>query len=100
MSKSLDQLARNLAGGMSRRKALWQFVSGLGVVATLTGRRAYAGYSEPCSDYCEEQAEIFKSQCLEYSAECPPDYCADMTLTHMIGINGIRPCFPSFNGHD
>ena len=43
MSKSLDQLARNLASGMSRRKALWQFVSGLGVVAALTGRKAYAG---------------------------------------------------------
>ena len=43
MRKSLDQLARNLASGMSRRKAIWQFVGGLGVVAALTGRKAYAG---------------------------------------------------------
>ena len=58
MSKSLDQLARNLASGMSRRKALWQFVSGLGVVAALTGRKAYAR-SPFCEEFCAAQAEIF-----------------------------------------
>jgi hypothetical protein len=95
MSKSLDQLARNLAGGMSRRKALWRFFSGLGMVAALTGRKAYGGWSEPCSDYCEAQAEIFKSQCLEYSAECDPDYCADMTLLPPIEFNRTPfPCVP------
>jgi len=50
MHDSFDRLARNLAGGMSRRKALWQFFSGLGVVAAvLTGGTARA------DDRCEEE---------------------------------------------
>ena len=42
MSKSLDLLAKNLASGMSRRKALWSFFSSLGVVGIFTGRKAFA----------------------------------------------------------
>jgi hypothetical protein len=94
MSKSLDQLARNLAGGMSRRKAIWQFVSGLGVVAALTGRKAYADdldqHERRCRDFCHEQAETFKEYCLQASDSCAEGYCADVTLNcgGGIGING------------
>jgi len=82
MSKSLDQLARNLASGMSRRKALWQFVSGLGVVAALTGRKAYAhDHEHRCRDYCREQAEYLERLCMEYSEEyCSHGYCADYSI--------------------
>jgi hypothetical protein len=85
MSNSLDQLARNLASGMSRRKALWQFVSGLGVVAALTGRKAFAGNRHQCEEFCEEQAEIFKHLCIEASKYCKSGHCAEWTL---IGFNG------------
>ena len=94
MSKSLDQLARNLAGGMSRRKAIWQFVSGLGVVAALTGRKAYADdldqHERRCRDFCHEQAETFKELCLRASRRCPGGRCAEFTLIHLleVGVNG------------
>jgi hypothetical protein len=84
MSKSLDQLARNLASGMSRRKALWQFVSGLGVVAALSGRKAYAGES-CCAEFCAAQAEIFYALCLEASLNCGKGCCAEFSL---IAFNG------------
>ena len=81
MSRSLDQLARNLASGMSRRKALWQFVSGLGVVAALTGPKAYAHDHERCRDYCREQAEYLEHLCMEYSEEhCGQGSCADYSI--------------------
>jgi hypothetical protein len=71
---------------MSRRKALWQFVSGLGVVAALTGRKAFAhDHKHHCHEFCEEQAEIFKHLCIEASELCGPGCCAEFTL---IGFNG------------
>lgn len=88
MKKSLDELARNLASGMSRRKAIWQFVGGLGVVAALTGRKAYA--DGVCEGFCEEQAEIFRNLCLQASKRCPSGRCAEFTLIHLleVGVNG------------
>ncbi len=93
MSKSLDQLARNLASGMSRRKALWQFVSGLGVVAALTGRKAYAN-SPFCAEFCAVQAEIFYGLCLEASLNCGPGCCAEFTL---VGFNSTFPIGVTLN---
>jgi hypothetical protein len=90
MSKSLDQLARNLASGMSRRKAIWQFMAGLGVVAAFTGRKAYAGGEGRCAARCEEQAIVFLSMCLEASAYCPKGSCAEWT---MIGFNRTETFF-------
>lgn len=101
MSKSLDQLARNLASGMSRRKALWQFVSGLGVVAALTGRKAYAR-SPFCAGFCAAQAEIFYGLCLEASLCCGRGSCAEFSLIGFNGVIGIDAAGPksalSFNG--
>jgi hypothetical protein len=89
MSKSLDQLARNLASGMSRRKAIWQFITGLGVVAALTGRKAYAeGGNGRCGFFCDEQALIFAEACYEASAFCPKGTCPEFTLIEL--RTGIR----------
>ena len=95
MSESLDQLAKNLASGMSRRKAIWQFITSLGVVAAFTGRKAYAVPSGGCAEFCEAQTLIFHDLCLEASARCRPGYCAEFTL---IRVNGQAPysCVPVF----
>lgn len=88
MRASLDQLARNLASGVSRRKALWQFVSSLGVVGALTGRKAYAdirGHHHGCERFCEEQADLFQRICMQASEDCSRGYCAEFSL---FGING------------
>ena len=91
MSKSLDQLAKNLASGMSRRKAIWQFIAGLGVVSAFTGRKAYA--VEGCSAYCDSQASVFYEQCIQASRHCRSGFCADYTLVHF-GVNGSEILAP------
>lgn len=87
MSKSLDILAKNLASGMSRRKAIWQFFGSLGVVAAFTGRKAYAGSPAQCGEFCEAQANIFRDLCIEASTLCRSGSCAEISL---IGFNGSR----------
>ena len=80
MSNALDQLARNLAGGMSRRKALWQFITSLGVVAAFTGRKTYANDNRHrCRHFCEEQARQLFEACVEISEQCPEGSCAEIT---------------------
>jgi hypothetical protein len=91
MSKSLDQLARNLASGMSRRKAIWQFVSGLGVVAALSGSKAYAGSVDLCNGFCERQADIFREQCLRASSLCGSSCCAEFTPINFNGGGVLAP---------
>lgn len=95
MSKSLDQLARNLAGGMSRRKALWQFFTGLGVVGALSGSKsAYAvDHGDSCRDFCDAQAEIFKNLCREASDSCCHGFCAEMSPIRFNGSPALN-----FNG--
>jgi hypothetical protein len=94
MKESMDQLARNLAGGVLRRKALWQFLSGLGAVTALTGRKASAATTgspqNNCSIFCTLQATNFNTVCVAASAICSrshgPEYCAELTCSG-IGIN-------------
>lgn len=98
MSKSLDQLARNLAGGMSRRKAIWQFVSGLGVAGFLTSRQASASsLVNNCNNYCQAQADIFKNMCLEASDSCCRGYCAELSTLSING--GGYPALSVNGGH-
>jgi hypothetical protein len=104
MKESMDQLARNLAAGVSRRKALWQFLSGLGAVTVLTGRKANAlGISVPgpqqnCSIFCTLQAENFNTVCVAASAICTKlhgnGYCAELTCSG-IGINSTESNGPN-----
>jgi hypothetical protein len=103
MKASLDQLARNLASGVSRRKALWQFVSGLGILGALTGRKASGvPFREPhpyCLGSCQQQADLLLALCLEASESCSEGYCAELCLSG-IGINAttINPII--FNGSE
>jgi hypothetical protein len=94
MKESMDQFARNLAAGVSRRKALWQFLSGLGAVTALTGRKASAAAvnspQQNCSLFCTLQADNFVLVCLAASAICTSQHgagsCAELTCTGA-GIN-------------
>jgi hypothetical protein len=116
MRKAIDQLSKNLAGGMSRRKALWHFVTGLGAVGAagaLTGRRAYASnvVSLECQILCNTQqqeilticyningntvlrevicsgiADEFLSGCLEASSHCRSGSCAEFTGVNSTGV--------------
>jgi hypothetical protein len=65
MNESLDLLSKNLASGMSRRKALWQFVSGIGALGLLTGRKAKADTGLVCEIWCNTQKTLFLNLCLQ-----------------------------------
>jgi hypothetical protein len=68
VNESLDLLSKNLASGMSRRKALWQFVSGLGALGFLTGRKAKADSGLVCEIWCNTQKTLFLDACLNVLA--------------------------------
>ena len=61
MSKQFEELAKDLASGMSRRKAFWRFGAGIGAVVggLITGKPARADLGpgstctgEACVDFC------------------------------------------------
>ncbi len=111
MSKAIEKLSKNLASGMSRRKALWHFVSGLGAVgavATLGTKKAKASQavSLACQIFCNTQAQEigtichningnnvarelicseieteFQADCLAASARCRSGFCAEFVGT-------------------
>jgi len=113
MRKSIDLLSRDLAGGMSRRKALWRFMSGLATVGTagvLGSRQAKAASvaSLQCQIFCNTQSQAllkicrtiagnnvareaacnlvateFLAACVAASGKCRSGLCAEFA-----GING------------
>jgi hypothetical protein len=80
VSEKLETLSRDLASGMSRRRAFWQFVTGLGVVGALTGRKAKASQNIACYDFCGAQAQILMNLCLGASQSCKSGTCAEISL--------------------
>ena len=75
MSKHLDQLAKNLANGVSRRKALKTFVYGLagGTFLALTSRgvSAHPHRGDHIGEHC-------KDECMEAYPDLGPDFGACM----------------------
>ena len=84
MSKKLDQLSRNLASGMSRRKAFWSFITGLGAAGTFAGTAFADGHDGGCDDFCEAQADAFRRVCMAAARSCT--------------VKGTCPQVLSFNG--
>jgi hypothetical protein len=81
MSKLIDELSKNLASGMSRRRAFGRCFAGIGMAAgaLLTGKKAFANTT--CAAFCaaqELQGRDFAA-CVAASAHCPPGHCAFMT---------------------
>ena len=62
MSKALEQLSRNLASGMSRRRALWKLAAGVGVLSFLTTKKASAS-ARNSGFVCVEFADDVYSCC-------------------------------------
>jgi hypothetical protein len=81
MKQSFDELAENLATGISRRKALQRFAAGLGaaLAAVFTGRPAAAQGNSVCVRWCRDTLGLTGSDlglCISESAHCPPGQCA------------------------
>jgi hypothetical protein len=80
MKQAFDELAENLAGGMSRRKALQRFAAGVGaaLAALFTGRSAAAQGKSVCREFCSSLglSGPALAACVALSAHCPPGECA------------------------
>jgi hypothetical protein len=79
MSKHIEELSKDLAGGMSRRKAFWRFCAGVGGALFAT-KKASAGITNlgSCVEYCRGQglSPLEFDECVIASALCPKDECA------------------------
>ena len=102
MKEALDRLAKDLAGGMSRREAFKRFGSGFAIaMAGLFGARSSrADGNDACRDWCSAhhpgneyqvcdpyftgdanspgtggQGRAF-GECMSMSSQCPPGECA------------------------
>lgn len=84
MSKQFDELTKNLAKGVSRRAAIWRFLTGAGAVAAgavLSQKKAQAGGTPStayCFEYCKSCFEGAQfEECLAVSEACDlVDRCA------------------------
>jgi len=116
MSKSIDKLSKDLANGVSRRKALWGFVTGLGAVGAIGAfgakkAKAASNVNLMCEISCTTQAQdltkacrafygnnvvrevvcngiasTYSAACLAFSAHCRSGFCAEF-----IGFSGSDP---------
>jgi hypothetical protein len=77
MSKQINELSKNLAGGMSRRKAFGRFLAGIGG-ALLLGKKASAEGNSICVQFCRYQGLSGREfgKCVSASAQCPEGHCA------------------------
>jgi hypothetical protein len=86
MKEIVDRLSKDIAQGVSRRKALWMFLAGTGVLGAFARQKASATPIPPtvlCSESCDRQALAFLSLCLAASENCPSGYCAEFTLLRL-----------------
>jgi hypothetical protein len=97
MKEIVDRLSKDMALGMSRRKALWMFLAGsvgLGAFASKKASAAPASSKLVCAESCALQAEAFLALCIAASENCPNGYCAEFTLLKLnatvLGINGSK----------
>lgn len=79
MTKQIDEFAKDLAGGMSRRRALGRFLAGIGG-ALFLGKTALAGGNgnDVCVQFCDAQGLKHRDfgECVSASALCPEGECA------------------------
>ena len=81
MSKQIEELSKDLASGVSRRKALWRFFVAIGG-SVFAGKAAFAGNGNSvCVQFCRFQGLEGRDfgQCVSASAHCPPRECALMS---------------------
>jgi hypothetical protein len=82
MSRRIEELSKNLAGGMSRRRAFWRFFAGAGAALFVT-KPASAGIENivSCVEFCLHQRLEPRDfdECVIASAFCPKKECAVMS---------------------
>ena len=71
MIAKIDNFSRNLASGMSRRKAFWQLLAGAGGLGLLATQKASAN-AAGCPAFCFQQASVAYNDCIEDSLEVTP----------------------------
>jgi hypothetical protein len=69
MNKTLDDFSKNLAGGMSRRRAFLKLLAGTGAFGFLGARRAKAGAKLPKFPPFPKDTASCGSVCLNWAGE-------------------------------
>ena len=84
MNKTMDEFSKNLATGVSRRKALLSFLGGAGALGFLAARKAKAidfpTNPANCGPFCLEVASFEYSDCVSDGgsfATCFPNLSTD-----------------------
>ena len=97
MNDIVDRLSKDMALGLSRRKALWMFLAGSVGLGAFAGKKASASPAPSkliCAESCALQAEAFLQLCIVASENCPKGYCAEFTLLNVnattLNINGSQ----------
>jgi hypothetical protein len=84
MSKHVESFFKDLASGMSRRAAFRRLFGAIGgaAAAVFAGRRIAFGSPPPyasCEEYCRDNTQadaVYIQQCIAFSRQCPPGFCA------------------------
>jgi hypothetical protein len=79
VSKHIDEFAKDLAGGMSRRRAFGKFLAGIGG-ALFLGKMSWARGNNVCVKFCRAHGLSGREfgECVSASAHCPDGECAVM----------------------
>jgi len=92
MSKHIEELSKDLAGGMSRRRAFWRFCAGIGG-ALFAGKAASAAVPvDICVEYCRSTSLnlLEFDECVIASAFCPRGECAMVSNGRHLMCVGLR----------
>ena len=76
MSKAVEELSKNLATGVSRRRALWRFATGIGAIAGLGFLTRGKAEAQPNPFCCYLEMIDFYEECNSLPpAEQPAEGC-------------------------
>ena len=89
MSEKLDDISRVLASGVSRRKAVWQLLTGAGGLALFGTKKASANDAK-CASFCFQGASVAFTDCMEDSSDPAGNYPKDFfgALIYCLGFQG------------
>ena len=88
MTERIDNFSRSLASGVSRRKAFWQILTGVGGLGLLATQKAAAN-DVSCPTACFQQASIAYSECITDGLEDNPGASYFEVVLICLGQEGI-----------
>ena len=96
MSKAVEELSKNLATGVSRRRALWRFATGIGAVAGLGFLTRGKAKAQPSPFFCFQEMEAEYECCISYDGPANDCFAAAAAVYQECmsgaGLGGVKKC--------